>query len=201
MFSSVSCDSREHLVPDTAQQDMSVEPVFCEVSRTNFTNQLQPTIHSGQSTCHFQPPCCEQRNSVNDDCSKKERGETLHQSQSEFETVDEHTKTRPLVNTTLFTRRSCTAQNSNIRETEKHNRNQPSLTAVSPSLDNKEPVSEEANQQHEPTSTNDSVDEVRRIINQYLYYFFLLAYPLFSFIDCCVQILKGKQHTNSVGGR
>ena len=162
VFSSVSCDSRENLAPDTMQQDMDAEPGFPEASRKIFTNQLQPVTNSGQSACRFQSPRCE-KHSTQSDCSKKEDSETPHPSESEM--IDE-SKNKLLVNSSSFKMRPCTAQNSSAvhRNTETHYRNQPSLAAESRSHESiKELIAtEEANNLHEPISINDSADEVHK---------------------------------------
>ena len=162
VFSSVSCDSPEQLVPDTTLQDKN-DPVFNQGSTLrNFTKPIQSIINSTQVN-HFhsdQSPRCEQYNS-HDECyhGKDDQSEsTVYRSESQMIDVKSESKNQP--RSASSSMNLSTEKNATYNpESETIKRKQPPYEVES-CVHNNESVSETENAS---ISTNDSAGAISDI--------------------------------------
>lgn len=162
VFSSVSCDSPEQLVPDTTLQDIN-DPVFNQDSTLrNFTKPIPSIINSRQLN-HFhsdQSPRCERYNS-HDECyhEKDDQSEpTVYQCESKMIDVESQPKNLPH-STSSPTKLSSEKNASYNPESETNKRKQPSYEIESCAHNNVS-ASETENA---PDSTDDSAGAINSI--------------------------------------
>lgn len=156
VFSSVSCDSQEHLEKDEGQQQ---DPVSIEDSENHFASNVRPDSQSNQQICSFQAPSCEQLR-TRDECLKKgNESETSQHYKAEI-TDAESLKKNPSHAITSLTFTSSVKQNVTDRQNEKTNGKEPAFVAQACEFEERNTSLKNLN---DHVVTNDSVDEVSSI--------------------------------------